>query len=830
MRSLTTLLLSLCTVSLLSAQTTSWRYYRLGNTGIQGDWNESIWLGPDGDPWIGGYDPSFEEGGVAKFVQAENRWINVSNVDYPVIGHPEDVGCTRVSDMVADGLGNLWMGTWRGALRMNLAAGPSSLVKFTPANSGLPGGLTRDVTRAPDGTLWFSAESTSWGGGGLTRYNPPTNAWTHMDGHGGGKIAAQAKPGGGYYIWTALGGFDGMARWDSTTLAWTTYLFGLGQPAALVGLDSADEAGNVWMTRWFGVQGEQRLDCMRSNGTWVSPPLPPPHPQVPVAALRAFGNLQALMVDGYAHLHRFNGTSWTDLGPVPHNGFIDDLDIDAAGNVWLCGTGTGGALRRDALTGVWQRYRITNTSQFDNFNQDVAIDAQTGDVYACANASPGIGGMVKFDGQRWTGFVNDLGYGLSEPWPVPLAPQSEAVYVRPSNGHVVANPINNFTHEYDGTTWTSIPGGPDQVEQYVEDSFGRLWGIGHYGGLGIYQNGGFTTVDTGGWGGRLQVDPERPGTVWANEDWKILRTDGAYTFSRTLGDFPELIGTSPTFGGLAADHGGVVWVGCSLQNAAGDVGGGLLRIDADTGAYTVLKYLDGWPLPGQYVYPWKVTPDGKVWMMYEGGTFPNFQYGLCWYDGTNVGVYPAPLGGVPQWGGLPHAAVDDVELRTIPGGYELWMSCLSRGLAVLTVLDPAAVTSYGCGQNPSGSLVASGQPALGTSLQFALDNPLGTQAAGALPLLALSVTGLANPCGLALPGWHMDPLQPAGELLVGQPLFALKVGAPWGGAGSPASFSVSVPNDPDLIGVVVYAQGALVDTSAGVQVGLSEARRLRLGM
>jgi len=33
------------------------------------------------------------------------------------------------------------------------------------------------------------------------------------------------------------------------------------------------------------------------------------------------------------------------------------------GNVWA--SGTGGAARRDFATGVWQRYRITNTSQYD---------------------------------------------------------------------------------------------------------------------------------------------------------------------------------------------------------------------------------------------------------------------------------------------------------------------------------------------------------------------------------------------------------------------------------------------------------------------------------
>lgn len=32
----------------------TWRYYRPGNTGIQGDTNECIWIDSDNDPWIGG--------------------------------------------------------------------------------------------------------------------------------------------------------------------------------------------------------------------------------------------------------------------------------------------------------------------------------------------------------------------------------------------------------------------------------------------------------------------------------------------------------------------------------------------------------------------------------------------------------------------------------------------------------------------------------------------------------------------------------------------------------------------------------------------------------
>jgi hypothetical protein len=82
-------------------------------------------------------------------------------------------------------------------------------------------------------------------------------------------------------------------------------------------------------------------------------------------------------------------------------------------------------------------------------------------------------------------------------------------------------------------------------------------------------------------------------------------------------------------------------------------------------------------------------------MQYDDLNYPYTERGLCWYDGTNVGAFPAPPGGEPQWGGLPHAQIEDVEVRAIPDGYELWMSCVSRGLAVLTVHLPATGVAEG---------------------------------------------------------------------------------------------------------------------------------------
>ena len=754
-------------------QAFTWRYYRPGNTGIQGDYNEAIYIGADGDPWIGGYIPIWEEGGVAKLVQAENRWVNVSNVDYPVIGHPDDVGVSRVTDIVEDPQGNLWMGTWRGALRFNLALGPSTLVRFGPGNSSHNGGLTDDVELAPDGSVFFSSQGSATLNGGVSRYQLATNAWSYL-GLYGGKIASQPRPGGGFYLWASSGGsFGGAARWDSTTQAWTSYPLTAGNPRELISKDSVDLDGNMWMLRMVD-SWDSRLDCMRPDGTWISPPLPPLPVAPPyIAAVRAFGHFEALLVDGWGQLQRFNGSTWTNLGPVPISGFIDDLDIDAAGNVWLCGV--GGAARRDVVTGHWQRYRLTNTGNCDSFNGDLAIDAVNGHVYATANAAAGVGGMTRFDGKRWVSW-NQATYGLGYDWPF-LTDNSHALAVRPSNGRVVVSPSDWIygVHEWTGSSFQALPG-LDGANQLLEDSLGRLWAQGGTISLGCFNGSGWTTVPGMGGGSRLRKDPTRPGTVWAMNDYELVRTDGAYSFTRTIGDFP---GSAAWFTGLAPDANGIAWVGTWSQFTS--TGSTLIRLDASTGAYQTWEHDQGWPFPGEHVRPLAVTPDGRLWLQYDS-EYPSNDNGLCWWDGVKVGKFQAPPGGVPQWGGLPHAAINDLEVREVAGGYELWMSFGSRGIAVLTVLVESVGTPYCAGDGSAGPCPCGNSSAAGAQLGCLNGSGSGAQLRGlgtasvASDNLTLQVTQMPkNVVGIVFMGASAVPATPFGNGLrcVGPPTFRL---------------------------------------------------------
>lgn len=683
----------------------SWRYYRVGNTGIQGDYCDALWIGPDGDPWIGGYDPGFEEGGVAKFVQVENRWVNVSNIDYPVIGHPELQGTVRVSDIEQDAQGRLWMSTWRSVLRMDPEVGPSSLVNFGASSPAIATGGCRDLDISPDGKIWFALIGYGGSMGGIVRHTPGTNDWHFWTGgnppQGGNNwpilvwtvnsVSIQPKPGGGYLVWGDADNGASIVSFDSGTQLWTYHEFSFtpGSILDLLGRESVDASGNLWAVRFVGFNGSTAvysIDYRRTDGTWVTPPQPPGGTDVDV--FRAFGDRQALLINGAGRVYRFDGTAWLDLGVWRDGGFSSDVIADELGNVWA--SGTGGAARRDAGTGLWQRYRVTNTSQYDNWNNDLSIDPATGHVYACANAGPGVGGMTMFDGTRWIGFNNHT-YGLGVSWPFPTD-NSEAVGFRPSNGSIAVNPMYNGIRQWNGASWTNL-NGMSESAGLVEDSLGRLWSLGDYFELRYHNGTSWVSVPNNGtWGNNIQKDPDRPGTVWVSTYAEVIRTDGSYRFSRTYGQFPELNTQSDIFGTVAAGPNGIAWLG-STQ--------GMFRLDANTGSYQYFTQVGGYSCIG--ASPLAVTPDGRVWFaMFDPGGYNGTPHGLLWFDGVNAGYFPTGVNGEFQWGGLPHAQIYACQVRSLPGAYELWLSCASRGIAVLTVTyqDPAGVESPVAGLRP----------------------------------------------------------------------------------------------------------------------------------
>lgn len=656
----------------------AWKFYTPGNTGIMGDYCESVWVDHEGNAYIGGYIPGWEEGGFSKFIHSENRWINYSNVDYPVIGSIYDVGSSRISDIVEDNNGILWMATWRGLLKFVPATGGESLQFWGAGNSVHPGGRTVDLDIAPDGSIWLAILAVEWGGGGLIRFMPATNQWTLWT-YGTNannwpslipeceQVAIRDKINGGYEVWVDGQGWNTMIVFDSDTQLFTLLPqnYEPGEIIALPGDDCVDDDGNLWAFRVTTPGQPFSLDYLTPDNTWVTPPQP--YSGTPdVWAMKAFGSKNALVAGLNNEILLFNGTQWENKGAWGEYVNAYTIDIDSENNIWVAGT--GGAARRDHLTGTWQRYRVTNTSQIDYWVNDMTIDDE-GNVWMTGNAAPGFGGIQKFDGLNWTGF-NNYTYGLGYPFPFPTD-NTEVIYHRPSNGDLVINPMFNYLHIWNGASYNSLNYSYDRSKGVVEDSWNRLWSLGEYYHLEYYNDlsHSWTSVPFTGWGANIQKDPDLPGTIWACSGYEVLRTDGTDHLSKTVEDFPELYPQSDAFSTVVAAGNGIAWIGSNQ---------GLFRLNSVNNTYQFFNPANS-QIQGEFITPLAISPDGKLWYT-NFGSVDTTRIGLCWFDGEEFGVFPV------EAGGLPHAQIKDIEIREITNGYELWISALSRGIAVLKIL------------------------------------------------------------------------------------------------------------------------------------------------
>jgi len=389
------------------------------------------------------------------------------------------------------------------------------------------------------------------------------------------RVSIQEKPGGGYIVWIDGVG-ENVITFDNQTQQFTLHPFNYdpGNYRALPGSDCVDDENNMWVLRFVASGNFYSLDYITPQGNWIVPAQPESNTENSIWSFKAYGNGRALLVDGNSVVWNFNGTSWQNLGAWKDGGYSYGIDIDYDGNIWV--TGIGGAAKRDVLTGQWQRYRIINTSQIDYWVEDISFDSD-GNVWMTGNAGPGVGGFQKFDGTRWIGF-NQLNYGLGYPFPFPTD-NTEVIYARPSNGHIVINPMYGYLHAWNGTSYISLNYPHDRSEGVVEDSQGRLWSLGEYFNLKYYSNNSWTSVPFDGWGYSICKDPTRPATIWASSGNQVLRTDGSYSFSRYNTSFPELDPQSDLLTTVVADTDGIAWVGSNQ---------GLFRLNANNGSYEFL--------------------------------------------------------------------------------------------------------------------------------------------------------------------------------------------------------------------------------------------------
>jgi formylglycine-generating enzyme required for sulfatase activity len=157
------------------------------------------------------------------------------------------------------------------------------------------------------------------------------------------------------------------------------------------------------------------------------------------------------------------------------------------------------------------------------------------------------------------------------------------------------------------------------------------------------------------------------------------------------------------------------------------------------------------------------------------------------------------------------------------------------GLAGVSHTASAQVTSYGSGINPANSLtLTAGTPLTGTSFQLSVRNTAAVSPLPGLAYLYLSSQPAPGfPAGLVLPGLGLGSPGAPGELLLDaippNPFLTLGPTIYFGGTSGGANFSLSVPSNPSLAGVDVFAQGLLVTDNQGFLLGLTNALQITMG-
>jgi ligand-binding sensor domain-containing protein len=646
----------------------SWKVYTPGNTGVQGDYVQAIFVDRDDHPWIAGYTPIWEQGGMAHF--DGDRWTNLSNVDHPKILSP------RFNDIEEDANGLLWIASDAGLLRYDPARGPASLVRFDPANTPMPADQVRDVAVAPDGAIWLAIHDVqSVPSGGLVRHDPAAGTWSVWTTSSGLPWGAQwpgwdwidfvsvvPDPDGGFTVWF---GSDpiGMATLKNGSMTWygVPSQLPFNAPLTPVGLPSArvvDDLGNLW------VETNKGLARRAPEGTYTVMGYPP---SGSTSCVFALSGGRAIAGSYYSAVDLWDG-SWISLGSWGSGNHTYAFAEDSTGAIWT--GGIGGAAKYE--NGAWQRYRLMNTGMFGYFLRTLDFDA-AGTLYMNGNAGPGVGGFHMFDGVHWTG-VNNYNYGLGPAWGLP-SDDVEALVAR-ANGHLLLAPAGlQGLYDWDGASYQQlIPQGFDILE-VDEDGLGRAWAAHGGGGVSLVTGEGrvqFTNANSPlpvGDIGSVVADDRQAGWVWIAAQYGIAHTNGA-----TWQVYPrELLGLTPNSIGyfissLEPAGDGTLWVGA---------GQGLYRFHPQTLTYEQYTPANS-GLPSSNVGAIELAPDGSVWVTTFDMTYP-YPGGLTHYDGRRWTTYTM------QSSPLPHNQISDLVARRTPRGYEVWVATASEGLAVVSV-------------------------------------------------------------------------------------------------------------------------------------------------
>ena len=308
----------------------------------------------------------------------------------------------------------------------------------------------------------------------------------------------------------------------------------------------------------------------------------------------------------------------------------------------------------------------------------------------------------EFDGVRWTGWNGRRSTASAIPSRSPATTVRRSACGRRPAAWLL-NPTYAGLHEWNGSSWSDLAG-MSESRGLVEDSSGRLWSLGL-----AYE---LAYLDGANWivGAERTallaticgaIRPARGRSGRAN-DAEVVRTDGSYRYSRDYTQFPELDPQSDLFTTVAPAPDGIAWLG-STQ--------GVFRLDANAGPTSTSPRSAG--SRRSLGEPARRDPRRQA-LAERRRSFrrrtarPDVVRRRC----RPVSIRPRSTAG--------RSGVDCRTPRSrlskcaiVPGGYELWMSCMSRGIAVLFVPMALFADGFESGGTAAWSVVLPEEPGSG---------------------------------------------------------------------------------------------------------------------
>lgn len=417
----------------------------------------------NGNLWVGTFK------GLGRMNLASQVWLA------PISGTNSLPSDTVTS--LAQGANFLWVGTRRGIVR-------SDGVQFVDMNINLINRSITGVAVDRDGFAWLATA-----GGGAAKLE--STAWRIFDtaSTGGGlpsdrlKCITADKAAG--VIWVGTD-YSGLSRYDGTSWTYQDTL-GSGIPTNEVTAVLPSASGALWVGTGTG-----GLAQLTDVSTWATVNLADmglDGEGLIAAAVTGTSGRWALSPDRIYHFDGVTGNAWSAGSLGLSDGEFTSLALDAQGRAWV-GTYGNGVLHYNG-TG-WTQYSMDNvTAGFpDDFVNSVAVSPVNGDVWI--GTSNGAG---QYDGTAWKTYNS----GSNPPLPAG-AYEVQDVSVGGDGTVWISDFQSPGPSRFNTTSWVQTDGSsvgitPGSIQSLWADETGGVW-------VGTYRS-GLARHSGGTWDSRL---------------------------------------------------------------------------------------------------------------------------------------------------------------------------------------------------------------------------------------------------------------------------------------------------------------------------------------